>query len=135
MPGAPFLLIVRQNFPSIRVIAMSGAYSGSRVPPGIAADAFYEKGSNLHLLTQAVAAMTQPGRSTIRLGTEDLFGFTVLEKIPSHPGTGDLVHSTQHSIAFLAPKGSEGWAQSHGQEELPSIQEEAIGGRDDGDRP
>lgn len=138
MPGIPGTLIlvnVRQNFPSIRVIAMSGAHSGSCVPPGVAADAFYEKGSSLHLLTEAVDAMTRPGRLTIRLSTEDWFGFTVFEKIPSHPDTGQLVHSAEHSIAFLVPQRSKGLEQSQGQEELPSIRQEAIVERDDGDRP
>src|SRR5580692_9131062 len=44
MPGISsiqFLLKVRRMFPSIRAVAMSDDYSGSRVPPGIAADAFY----------------------------------------------------------------------------------------------
>jgi CheY-like chemotaxis protein len=138
MPGIPGTLIlvnVRQNFPSIRVIAMSGAHSGSCVPPGVAADAFYEKGSSLHLLTEAVDAMTRPGRLTIRLGTEDLFGFTVYEKIPFHPDTGQLVHSAEHSIAFLVRQRSEGLEQSQGQEELASIRQEAIVEWDDGDRP
>ncbi len=109
MPGISgilFLLIVRQNFPSIQVVAMSGAYSGSRVPPGVAADAFYEKGSSLDLLTQAVDAVTQPGRSTIRLSTEDLVGFLVFESTSSHFGTGNFVHSTERSIASLVPHAS-----------------------------
>ncbi len=83
--GVQFLLIVRRMFPSIRVAAMSGAYSGNDVPPGVAADAFYEKGSRLHLLTQVVDTMTRPGCSTMRLGTEDLLRFRVRGKIPSHP--------------------------------------------------
>ena len=138
MPGIPstlFLVNVRQNFPSIRVVAMSGAYSGSRVPPGVPADAFYEKSSSLHLLTEAVDAMTRPGRLTIRLGTEDCFGFTVFEKIPSHPDIGDLVHFAEHSIAFLVSQRSEGLEQFQEQEELPRIRQEAIVERDDGDRP
>ena len=138
MPGIPVtqvLVNVRQNFPSIRVVAMSDAHSGSRVPPGVAADAFYEKGSSLHLLTQAVDAMTRPGRLTIRLGTEDLFGFTVYEKIPSHPDTRQSVHSAEHSIVFLVRQRSEGLEQSQGQEELASIRQAAIVEWDDGDRP
>src|ERR1700685_1331568 len=95
--------IVRRKFPSIRVIAMSGAFSESFIPPGIAADAFYEKDSSLHLLTQVVYAMTQPDRSTIRLATNDLFGFQVFENIPSHPGVEPLTTSTEHWIAFLFP--------------------------------
>ena len=44
MSGFELLSIVRRRFPSVRVIAMSGAFSGMAVPPGVAADAFYEKG-------------------------------------------------------------------------------------------
>jgi CheY-like chemotaxis protein len=46
MSGFELLSVVRRRFPVIAVIAMSGAYSGVFVPPGIAADAFYAKGSN-----------------------------------------------------------------------------------------
>jgi CheY-like chemotaxis protein len=63
IPGTEFLLMVRRIFPSIRVVAMSGAFSGTRVPAGIAADAFYEKGSSLCLLTRAIAFATQPPRT------------------------------------------------------------------------
>jgi CheY-like chemotaxis protein len=45
MSGFELLSIVRRRFPSIAVIAMSGAYSDMAVPQGIAADAFYAKGS------------------------------------------------------------------------------------------
>src|ERR1700684_3059538 len=45
MSGFELLSIVRRRFPSIAVIAMSGAYSGVAVPQGVAADAFYAKGS------------------------------------------------------------------------------------------
>jgi CheY-like chemotaxis protein len=46
MSGFELLSIVRRRFPSIAVIAMSGAYSGSAIPKEIAADAFYAKGSS-----------------------------------------------------------------------------------------
>jgi Response regulator receiver domain len=46
MSGFELLSVVRRRFPAISVIAMSGAYSGVFVPPGVAADAFYAKGSN-----------------------------------------------------------------------------------------
>jgi len=46
MSGFELLSVVRHRFPAIGVIAMSGAYSGVSVPPGVAADAFYAKGSN-----------------------------------------------------------------------------------------
>jgi len=101
IPGVQFLSTVRRKFPSIRVVAMSGAYSGRRVPAGIVADAFYEKGSRLDLLTRVVDAMAGPGRSTIRLATEDLFGFQVFENIPSHPSAESSATSVGRSIAFL----------------------------------
>jgi CheY-like chemotaxis protein len=43
--GYELLAIVRRRFPQIAVIAMSADYSGVGVPPGIAADGFYAKGS------------------------------------------------------------------------------------------
>jgi len=46
MSGFELLSIVQRRFPSIAVIAMSGAYSDVAVPEGIAADAFYAKGSS-----------------------------------------------------------------------------------------
>ena len=46
MSGFEFLSVVRRRFPSIRVIAMSSAYAGVDLPPGVAADVFYQKGSH-----------------------------------------------------------------------------------------
>ena len=50
MCGFELLSVVRRQFPAIHRIAMSGAYSGSEVPVGVDADAFYEKGSNMGAL-------------------------------------------------------------------------------------
>jgi len=50
MSGLEFLLTVRRRFPSIRVVAMSGGFSSNCVPPGVAADAFYQKGTDPALL-------------------------------------------------------------------------------------
>jgi CheY-like chemotaxis protein len=45
MSGFEFLSVIRRRFPEIAVIAMSGAYlSGTSVPGGVIADAFYPKG-------------------------------------------------------------------------------------------
>jgi CheY-like chemotaxis protein len=62
MSGFELLSVVRRRFPAIKVIAMSGAFSGDGVPPGVAADAFYEKGTNLGSLLQIVEAMTRSQR-------------------------------------------------------------------------
>jgi CheY-like chemotaxis protein len=58
MSGFELLSVVRRRFPAIRVIAMSGAFSGDCVPLGVAADAFYEKGTNPGSLLRIVDAMT-----------------------------------------------------------------------------
>jgi CheY-like chemotaxis protein len=63
MSGFELLSVVRRRFPKIHVIAMSGKFSGDGVPPGVAADAFYEKGTDLGSLLQIVEAMTCQERS------------------------------------------------------------------------
>jgi DNA-binding NtrC family response regulator len=50
MSGFELLSVVRRRFPMIPVIAMSSAYSGPGVPAGVAADAFYEKATDLDAL-------------------------------------------------------------------------------------
>ncbi len=62
MSGFELLSVVRRRFPAIQVIAMSGAFSGDAVPAGVAADAFYEKGSRPGSLLQIVEAMTRSER-------------------------------------------------------------------------
>ena len=68
MSGYELLSIVRRRFPSIVVIAISGAYRGDEIPSGIAADAFYAKGrGSIEPLLQLVTALLEgpqpPGRS------------------------------------------------------------------------
>ncbi|MFY9744877.1 MAG: response regulator [Acidobacteriaceae bacterium] len=65
MSGFELLSIVRRRFPSVRVIAMSAAFSGMAVPPGVAADAFYEKGKRPSLLLRIVQTMMRPPRSLV----------------------------------------------------------------------
>jgi CheY-like chemotaxis protein len=47
MSGFELLGVVRRRFPAIRTIAMSGSFSGDEVPSGVAADAFFQKGSSI----------------------------------------------------------------------------------------
>lgn len=54
MSGFELLSVVRRRFPVIQVIAMSGSFSGDEVPPGVAADAFHEKGTHVGSLLQIV---------------------------------------------------------------------------------
>lgn len=66
--GFELLSAVRDCFPAIRVIAMSGTFSGVGIPPGVCADAFYEKGSRLDYLVQVVEGMAhQKGPSSLQL--------------------------------------------------------------------
>jgi hypothetical protein len=69
MSGFELLSVVRRRFPSIKVIAMSGAFSGDSVPLGVAADAFYEKGSNLASLLRIVQDMTGMERRSFQRPT------------------------------------------------------------------
>jgi CheY-like chemotaxis protein len=57
MSGSELLLEVHQRFPSIGPLAMSGAFAGNVVPPGVIAAAFYSKGSNLASLLLMVRRM------------------------------------------------------------------------------
>jgi len=55
MSGWELLEVIRLRLPHIYVVAMSGSYSGSCIPDGVAANAFYEKGTSLPHLIQLVA--------------------------------------------------------------------------------
>ena len=57
MCGFELLRVVRRRFPSIQVIAMSGAFSGDEVPSGVAADAFYQKGSSMGALLRIIESL------------------------------------------------------------------------------
>lgn len=61
MSGFELLSEVRVRFPAIRVIAMSGAFSGDGIPLGVAADAFYEKGTRLDSLLKIMETITRHG--------------------------------------------------------------------------
>jgi CheY-like chemotaxis protein len=60
MSGTELISLVRFMFPKIKLIAMSGQFADGILPPGIEADAFYAKGSNIGTLLGLVESMTQP---------------------------------------------------------------------------
>jgi CheY-like chemotaxis protein len=62
MSGFELLSVVRRRFPSIRTIAMSGAFSGNEVPSGVVADGFYQKGSSMSSLLRLMGVLPQPDR-------------------------------------------------------------------------
>ena len=65
MSGFELLSVVRRLYPQIHVIATSGAYSGTNVPKGIAADSFHEKASGLTSLFQLMDIATLVGHTSI----------------------------------------------------------------------
>jgi CheY-like chemotaxis protein len=64
MSGFELLRVVRRQFPSIRVIAMSGAFSGDEIPSGVSADAFYQKGRGCGDLLKMMKSLPPPDRWT-----------------------------------------------------------------------
>jgi len=67
MSGFELLSVVRRRFPSIRVVAMSSAYSGADLPLGVAADAFYEKGTSPASLLRMLEDITPSVQSRLVL--------------------------------------------------------------------
>ena len=59
MSGFELLSVVRRRLPYLQTIAMSGSFSGNEVPSGVAADAFYQKGSSLGALLQMIGTLSQ----------------------------------------------------------------------------
>ncbi len=60
MSGFELLSVVRQRYPMIRVVAMSAAFFGERLPAGVMADAFYAKGTHsLKSLLEFVAPLVE----------------------------------------------------------------------------
>ncbi|MGO4211731.1 response regulator [Terriglobus sp. YAF25] len=57
MSGFDLLAEVRSRFPSIMLIAMSASFSGSFIPDGVVADAFYEKAAGLRPLLKIMHNM------------------------------------------------------------------------------
>ena len=62
MTGFELLSAVRRRFPAIWTVAMSGMFSGDEVPSGVAADAFYQKGSSMGSLLRILEALPRPER-------------------------------------------------------------------------
>jgi CheY-like chemotaxis protein len=58
MSGYELLSVIRQGFPQVLRIAMSGAHRGPLVPAGVAAHAFFGKGQDVNLLLKIVETLT-----------------------------------------------------------------------------
>jgi CheY-like chemotaxis protein len=66
MSGFELLSVLRRRLPGIFVIASSGAYVGSTVPDGVAADAFYEKATGLQALFSLIKLAEQAPAPRLR---------------------------------------------------------------------
>ena len=66
MSGIELISHVRNRYPSISIVAMSGDYQGNAVPAGIVADRFYPKGQHPHNLLTTIANLiaTNLGRTS-----------------------------------------------------------------------
>jgi DNA-binding NtrC family response regulator len=62
MSGFELLQLVRRRFPQIHLIAMSGSFSGDKVPSGVIADAFYQKGASVDALLKMIESLPRPER-------------------------------------------------------------------------
>lgn len=69
MSGFELLTQVQRRFPNLKTIAMSGAFSGDEATSGVAADAFYQKGSSMACMLRIIENL--PWR----------------ERMPFHPAT------------------------------------------------
>jgi|ERR1017187_759124 CheY-like chemotaxis protein len=67
MSGFELLSEVRQRFPAIQTIAMSGAFLGDEVPSGVAADGFYQKGSSMGSLLRIMSSLPRRERNSCDL--------------------------------------------------------------------
>jgi CheY-like chemotaxis protein len=54
MSGFELLSVIRRRFPHILAVAMSGAYQGCDVPPGVVADSFFPKGERPKILLRTL---------------------------------------------------------------------------------
>jgi CheY-like chemotaxis protein len=70
MSGFELLSRVRHQFPATHTIAMSGSFCGTEVPSGVAADAFYQKGSSLGSLLRMIENLPWHERGSGRTASE-----------------------------------------------------------------
>ncbi|MGA3263367.1 MAG: response regulator [Terracidiphilus sp.] len=62
MTGYELLSVVRRRYPAIQTIAMSGSFCGDEAPSGVAADAFYQKGSSVGSLLRILEMLPKADR-------------------------------------------------------------------------
>jgi CheY-like chemotaxis protein len=88
MSGFELLAVVFGQFPGMRTIAMSGAFCGGEIPHGVAADAFYPKGSGVHSLLGMIETLPQGERMPLDSTTAWIAGQVLL--FPFQPAPAGL---------------------------------------------
>jgi CheY-like chemotaxis protein len=88
MSGFEFLSVVRRRFPSVRAIAMSSAYTGADPPQGVAADAFYQKGTHPTILLRILEDITRPGQPL--LGRRPRISAPIWVPTNGHNASGEM---------------------------------------------
>jgi CheY-like chemotaxis protein len=86
MSGFELLSVVRRRFPAIQTVAMSGAFTGEEVPSGVAADAFYQKGSSVGSLLRILETLPWPERMT---GKQASAGAPIRVQVNRHEDSGE----------------------------------------------
>lgn len=66
MSGFELLSTIQSQFPGIQTIAMSGSFCGDEVPCGVAADAFFQKGSSMGSLLRIMETLPKPEQKLSR---------------------------------------------------------------------
>src|SRR5579872_3812147 len=112
MSGFEILRIVRRDFPSIRLIAMSGAFSGDEVPFGVAADSFYQKGSSLHCLLRIIQRFNQPRLLPVQQehpgpSSESSVTSTTLPETPAFRSIAPIVATPSNNLLAVPSVSSE----------------------------
>ncbi len=92
MTGFELLYVVRRLHPEIYVIASSGAYSGTNVPRGIAADGFHEKATGIQPLIELMERGTKRTPAALGSGRVPTPQWVSLEEGSASEGTHVLVN-------------------------------------------
>jgi len=103
MSGFELLSVVRRLYPRIHVIASSGAYSGTSVPHGIAADGFHEKATGITHLFDLMTIASRPDQTDARTDRTPTPLWVGLERRLPFESNYVLINCPQCLRAFRQP--------------------------------
>ena len=104
VPGWELISAVRQHFPQVRIIAMSGAFGRNTVPGGWPADAFYAKGSQdpgtlLKTIADLIRTSPSRGNAPVRKGAPIWIRHIGTETAARSPDASDLIAAGEGASA------------------------------------